>query len=210
MASAELVELKRAIARVGRHFVAPSVRVAAGPFSDLVYDRVRALRILACAEFERYFENRALKVADRASKYQLQGRCNEIVNSALAAAYLSGFVIGGSNEAPRARIARSFYEKSHAEFIVSAVSAYGDVVKDNHGVRDENLYVLLRPIAFDFKAFDPLFLPEITQFAKQRGEIAHKGVRVTMKLSPVDEIARIARLVGFVEQIDGVFERPHP
>ena len=187
-----------------------SARSDPGPFSPRVYDRVRALRVLACAEFERYFEERAYSVALKARDNKLKTPANEMVRSALCASYLTGFVLETSVEVPRAKIARNFFEVDYASFLNQAIVAYEKAVKDNHGVRDDNLRAILRPIAFRFEAIDPLFLPEVTTFAKQRGEIAHIGVCVTMQLDPKTELAKLSNLLSLAESIDPIFENPAP
>lgn len=207
--SVEFRELSQSISRVKRHFVARSSIRGTGPFADRVYDRVRALRVLACAEFERYFEARALSVANKAVNFRLKAPANEIITSSLIASYLVGFVLEDGEDSPRKKIARNFFSGKYADFRMSSLKAFESWVGNNNGVRDENLEHVLRPIGFDMGRFDPLFLPEITQFSKQRGEIAHKGVCVTLLLNPADEFARIDNLLQMIRGADPLFEAPN-
>jgi hypothetical protein len=206
MPSAEFRSLESAIKRLKRHFLLPLPGRPA-PHGEQVYAKSMAFRVLACGEIEFYYEKRALRVAKKAKAGNYPSVTNNIIMASMIAGYTCGFKSDDDDVEVNIPNAPKHYSKDkYQEFLDRALDAYGKVVDNNHGVKVRNLKRIAKPVAVDIDEFDSTFTSTLNSYAAQRGEIAHKGISVRMRLDPADEISKIDALIEFVKTHDAVFD----
>lgn len=181
-------------------------------FPDRVAARTISFRVLAHAEFETYFEDRAVEIAKAA--WQAWKRHRYVSSVAL---HLLGY---SGNEmtkppttlrAPDVQKAKGWEarEVSIYERLEKCVSEYvHSVTKENHGVKEKNILSIILPIGFDYKKCDDLLLTNLNQLGESRGLVAHSSASyVSQSVDPKDEYGRIKQLIKDLGSMDEEFDR---
>lgn len=174
---------------------------------DKVATSVLAYRVLAHAEIEAYFEDRALEAAREAYK-----AWNERMHVSRVALCLLAFS-GREMALPPATLEAPGDNKRKqwpalidvGERLEPAVSGYFKLVREeNHGIRERNLLALLLPIGLEHTALDPTFLANMDSFGQLRGAAAHTSSRsgVRSAADPADEYNRIVSLIDGIKALD--------
>lgn len=90
------------------------------------------------------------------------------------------------------------------------VADYRNDVKNNHGIKEDNIKKLFQPLGYRIDNFDALFLSTLESYGEKRGEIAHMSIKHTQQLlNKNDEYNKIEEiLMGIVdfEQVIKSFE----
>jgi hypothetical protein len=74
--------------------------------------------------------------------------------------------------------------------------AFRKRVKDNHGIREANLYSLLLPLGLKIDIFDNLWIREIEYLANERGEIVHQSrSSMSQPLNPKDKLEQVHKII---------------
>lgn len=69
-------------------------------------------------------------------------------------------------------------------------------VKDNHGIREANLYSLLIPLGLNIDVFDRPWIQEIDFLADERGEIVHKSrYSISQPVNPKDKFEQVYKIL---------------
>lgn len=173
--------LKRRIRELERHF---DFNQSINGITKLQSDRLRGLRLLCHAEFEDYFESIALKLLERGVK---KWERRQVANYNLASLLIehNRIEINGSIETKLYKI----------------VADYRNIVKNNHGIKGDNIKKLYQPLGYRTEDFDALFLSTLESYGKERGEIAHMSIKHTQQLlDKNDEYNKIEEiLMGIVD-----------
>ncbi|MBR8072653.1 hypothetical protein KDW23_21930 [Burkholderia cenocepacia] len=178
---------------------------------DKVATSVLAYRVLAHAEIEAYFEDRALETAQEARKAWLARQ--HLSRVALCLMAFSGKEMTSppdTLQAPSENKRKSWPSLVDiGERLMPIVASYYKLVKeDNHGIRERNLLSLLLPIGIEHTALDPTFLANMDSFGQLRGAAAHTSSRraVRSAADPADEFGRVASLAEGIKAIDECFD----
>jgi hypothetical protein len=187
--SAEYHALKRECDRLERIYL--------DPYKDYDGRRVSthrtsaaAFRVLACAAIEYYLEVRCEEVALR--KFAAWRTSTPRVPSLT----IIGLLAFSGREHKDADESVSTASTQLVTCVERAKNVYIAFVKTkNHGIREKNLSLLLLPLGIEASAIDPLWLIEMDQFGKDRGDVAHKPSSIYAALT-VDVAVIKARLRG--------------
>jgi hypothetical protein len=163
-----------------RRFMLPRQFDPTGVYSDVVYTRALAYRILAHAEFESYFEDRVREVYLGAiHAWQNRGKMSKVIAAMLA---FSGQMMEGppdSRTPPQPSQKAGWDDKLKlANKVTKAGNALNRILTNNHGVREPNLLKMLLPVGIEDAAIDTTWLATIDSFGKDRGSAAHISERV--------------------------------
>lgn len=96
----------------------------------------------------------------------------------------------------------SYIEDSVNEIIDLAQTQFIKIVKENHGVRENNLKSLILPIGVDISELDHTWLTGLDNFGSLRGEIAHNAKRTTDQINPKDEYNNVLALLEGLKSLD--------
>lgn len=178
---------------------------------DKVSTSVLAYRVLAHAEIEAYFEDRALETAQEARKAWLTRQ--HLSRVALCLVAFSGREMArppDSLEAPTDNKRKTWPTLIDiGERLNPIIASYHRLVKEeNHGIRERNLLSLLLPLGIEHSALDPTFLANMDSFGQLRGAAAHTSSRraVRSAADPADEFNRVASLTDGIKSIDECFD----
>jgi len=179
-----------------------------------VYDnddhvRIKSLsfRVLTHAEVESYFEDRVIEVAKNAlAAWRSRNTISRSLVHILAFSGSEMELPPSTIAAPSPTQAKSWPSRiSIDERIENATTKYiRGVTVDNHGIREKNLISMLLPVGVDVLRIDPIFLANMDNFGKKRGDAAHQStsVQVTTGIDPKDEFQNIVTILAGIKLID--------
>lgn len=169
-------------------------------------------RVLAHAEIESYFEDRALEVVNQARIAWDQSM--HVSRVALCLMAFSGKEMAlppPSLQAPNDNKRKAWPALLDiSEKLVPVISSFYNFVRnENHGIKEKNLLSLLLPIGLDPSKLDPIFLAEIESFGSVRGLAAHSSSRMSVRqaVDPEQELKRVEALIPGIEAIDGLLDQ---
>ncbi|MBL0934562.1 MAG: hypothetical protein IBJ07_07405 [Rhizobiaceae bacterium] len=193
-----------------RHLLPRRFRIA-GNYDDEVFTGVVAFRVLCHGAIEEYFEERAIEIA-RLAHIGLRdhGRMSITAASLVAFSGVEMRLPPETIDPPQHNKASTWAnEIEFREKVGACASRYIARLKgENHGVREKNLLSILIPIGVDQSKIDRLFLSEIDNFGKMRGEYAHSGVvkHVKKRPNPKDELDKMNKLIDMIKFVDQEFD----
>lgn len=197
--SAKFRQLERRLKALRRHFLPKSFSVT-GDYSPRQIDLAMAYRLLCHAEIEHHLEEASKDLAIFKVKEAKVGNVSFTVLT-LVAYYKIGWggletdvFFEGENSKPDKS---NPFKHPIGELLEDALKGYlGHVLKDNHGIRTENLKRILRPVGVDLEKLDATWITAMEDFGKSRGETAHKSsVGVSRQIDPKDEFDRVGQLL---------------
>jgi hypothetical protein len=171
-----------------------------GNYSERQIALATAYRVLAHAEIEAYLEDRVLEIHNYAMRIWKQ---NKRVTKTLTCLFaflnsksdifsdLSNLDQGSSEQIPQKKLKFDEKRKKVSEFFHTSV-------QKNHGVRIKNILSLLLPIGIDIEELDEIWLQEMNNFGKKRGDFAHQSAsnyKTNQLPDPKSELEMINRLV---------------
>lgn len=119
-------------------------------------DMTRAMIFLCHAEFEDYIEQLATNLLVYGEeKWE---KCN-LANKNIAALFLEHDKIN-KNISIDTKVKKVFCD-------------YKEVIKKNHGIKQDNLKKLYKPLGYLIEDFDQTFISELDSFGVRRGKVAH-------------------------------------
>lgn len=206
MTSKAFRSLRDNVRTLRRHLLPSRFRIA-GNYGDEVFTGVVAFRVLCHGAIEEYFEERAIEIARLAHICcRDHGRISVTAASLVAFSGVEMRLPPETIDPPQVSKAATWpNEIEFRERVGACASRYIARLKsDNHGVRERNLLSILIPIGVEPNKIDRLFLSEIDNFGKTRGEYAHSGVvtHVKKRPNPKDELEKINKLIEMIELVD--------
>lgn len=165
-----------------------------GNYTKKESDLIRSYVLLCHAEIESYFEDIAeLKVKKALSSW----RNNRKKSNCLLA--IMAFT---ADEMNFAKIKKD--DKEKLGYRVSLVADHFlKKLKNNHGIKSENILSMLLPIGFEREEFDQTWLNAMNAFGSKRGKFAHKASRVQDQIDLVTEKNEINNsILPEIERID--------
>lgn len=164
-----------------------------GQYSDEDYDRVRALQLLAHAEVEGYLEEAGKSVvATCSTKYHIDGVARSTIVALVA-----------FNDASADKAAADSLES----IVRNRVTQYFHNVVNNHGLKEQHCYALLRPLGVTESHLPPGFGALMDSFGAARGRIAHTGVGAQTPPDPGDTNETLKRVAIALRSIDRMLVR---
>jgi len=208
MDSERFQTLKERIAQLRKHLL-PVFFDPTGEYADDEGARLKALafRALAHAEFETYFEDRVIEIADvthhawKASRYVSQSTIHLLAFS------------GRQMTPPPDSLAPPSENKRKGwpdlldidERIRCSITDFRFRISDrNHGVKEEHILSMLLPIGVHHSKCDGLLLANFNDFGAKRGEVVHgsNSPRVQQAIDPKTEYSRVEELISQLTSLD--------
>jgi hypothetical protein len=190
-----------------RRHLLPEELDASKIYPEGTYIRVRAYLVLAHAEIESFLEGRVEEVVRQANKIWKTDK--KVSKPLLALVAFSGRQM--EEPPPSLKPAKAAQQKewdkklSLTERINIATRAFYEALKNNHGIKEENVLRLLLPIGLEVNDLDQFWLTNMNDFGKTRGEMAHTSFYGTQYQSnPKNEYDNISRLLEGLEALDKV------
>lgn len=174
---------------------------------DEVSTRALAYRVLAHAEIESFFEDRALEPVTRAKTVWDSTR--HVSHVALCLVGFSGKEMApppATLEAPNDNKRKTWPAQIDiGQRLNPIISAFHHHVRnENHGIKEKNLLALLLPIGISHNKIDPAFLADMESFGALRGLAAHSSGKTTARqaVDPEAEQKRVLALMPGIRAID--------
>ena len=164
-----------------------------------------AYLVLAHAEIESYLEDRVVEIATNSLKIWKN-------NNQTTITLVSLFAFSGLNleKPPDSLIVNQqpqiLEEKLKLDKKLSKVfGSFRKSVKNNHGIREKNILLLLLPIGVSSDDLDQVWLQEMNDFGAKRGEFAHQSAsnyKTRQPPDPKNELEMVNRLLQGLIHID--------
>lgn len=169
-----------------------------GLYSDRVYERTRAFRVLAHAEFESYIEDRVIDVVSRASAtFAGQGAIRPSL-LALIGHYEHGWPRPTSILTPPQKQAPSLQDR-----IAKARTDFTSHIRTkNHGIKEKNLLYLLFTVGVIESEINAIWLQSVEDWATLRGDSAHKTGKVQQQPDPAKEYRKVKEIRDGFKDLD--------
>lgn len=173
-----------------------------GDYTARESDHIRAYRILVHAEFESYFEDKAVQIAENALKnYVRKRRTGRVLAALMTFSPLtpqtppSSLSPKGKFDDPDTRVYR-------------VVAQFTKEVRDlNHGIKEANVISMLYPVGVKKTDLDPTFINTLTSYGHSRGLSAHQSVRAQQPIDPVTELKIVSDLLKEVKSLDLLLQK---
>jgi hypothetical protein len=177
-----------------------------GLYSDRQLSRTLAYRVLAHAEFESYFEDRAWEVVQDVKRvWDNTGKTRLTLLSLVA---FSGQMM----ETPPTTLTPSKGKKAVpidklkiSKKIDLAINSFKWIIDNNHGIKEANILALLLPIGIDSDDLDPAWLATMNTFGEKRGLVAHTSAtsyRTIQPPDPANELSMVKQITQELLKVD--------
>jgi len=210
-ASPQYQDLVREHAKICRDLL-PKNFDPTGYYPDSVLTSTLAYRVLSHAEIESYLEDRAFETALMATKaWKEKRKPSKTILGLLAFS-------GPNIESPPISVdlsqptqPPSWEDKIQlSNRIESAMKVFSSAVKNNHGIKENNIHRLLLPIGIELHELDPVLIADLNSFAEERGEVAHlssRKYRTKQQIDPKYELARVKSIIVRLINIDQAIDK---
>jgi hypothetical protein len=200
--SARFKELESRLRELRKNML-PATFSPTGSYSARQLDRSRGYRLLVHAEIEAFledvtFETARLGVSEWA-------RTKKVSNClfCLVASYHAGFFVEGLDEEPPfLSEQRTKLKDSVQDLVENALKQYRHIHATNHGIKEENLFRLVLPVGVRKDELDALWITNLNEFGKRRGDIAHKAVKAHQQIDPSSELQDVQSLLAGLKKLD--------
>lgn len=198
--SIRLQELEARLSELRRHLL-PRALSSTGQYSDRVYDRARAYRLLAHAEVEACIEDLASGVVNTAFNHWFLDRRPRACLISLLAYHKSGFAavpddISSTPSGASTTPLRDRLDEARNQFIHY-------VREENHGIREKHVLRLLLPTGILESDLSSGWLQTIDSFGDLRGTTAHTAASKTQQPpDPGGELQTVRTIVKGLRPID--------
>jgi RiboL-PSP-HEPN len=203
--------LVRELTRLRKHLLPRKFEETEVDYSDRKLSYFIAYRVLAHAEIESYLEDIALEAARYAIKaWKEREETHKILLSLLAFS-------GRNMEPPPVTLSPMKGSKTLSEEkfklekkIDLASNSFNRCIKENHGLKEQNILALLLPIGIDVDDLDPSWLTTMNTFGESRGIAAHTSAssyKVTQPPNPKIEYDTITDILKGLKDIDQLINK---
>ena len=154
-------------------------------------DLCRSFYVLCHAELESYFESIAKGIRDK-SKQLWNSR--KISNFNLTSLLINTEKYKDTKASTDTKITYILHQ-------------YEDTIKNNNGIKSENLKKLFQPFGYDFGDsgnFDPAWLSTLDSFGSKRGNIAHNSAQIHIAFDIHSTIATINIILDGIEEFEKI------
>ncbi len=183
----------------------PASFSSTGDYSSRQLDRARGYRLLVHAEVEAFLEDITLAAATQGLKdWTLKKKVTASL-FCLVASYHSGFIIEGLDDKPPIPADERVKLKDSIENLVQKVfEQYRHIHAKNHGIKEENLLRLILPLGVRKDDLDELWITNLNEFGKRRGDIAHKTVKAHQQIDPKSELEDVEAILVGLKVLDEI------
>ena len=183
--TSEYKYLERRIKLLEKHF---DFRQDPSGLTQLQEDKIKGFCLLCHAELEDYFESIARRIFQQSAD---AWKKNKTANFQLASFFI---------QADKIDTRADSFSKSF-----QMILAYENVIKNNHGIKGDNILKLYKPLGYELDDFDPMLISELDEFGKRRGESAHTSKKhTTIVLDKKTEFDRVNRILLLLMDFEAV------
>jgi len=189
--SQKFLDLQKNIQTIEKHLM-PKIKIS-GSYTDREKNLIRGYRLLVHAEIEYYFEAIAKEIVLSSQQKWVKTRKPSHILTALFA-----FT---SNKNPD--IPETYDDKQHIfleDRITNSVSTFMGYLNQNHGIKQKNLLKILLPLGISITDIDPTWLMDMDTFGDDRGDVAHKSIKVQNSIDPYSEKKRVERFLSEIQK----------
>lgn len=202
--SARFLELKQRLRDLRSHML-PAVFSPTGDYSERKLDRARGYRLLVHAEIEAFIEDITFEAAKTCVSEWTRTKAVTDRLFCLIAHYHSGFAVEDMDVMPPFPASnRPKVREAIKEIVEIAMLQYRKIHGDNNGIREENLLRLILPIGVRKDDLDPLWITNLSEFGKRRGDVAHKAVKAQQQIDPKTEYDVVKDLLKGLAKLDAL------
>lgn len=172
-----------------------------GKYTDSQKKYVMSYIVLSHAIFENYLEKVSLNTLTLAREKWVKFK---IIHPPIA--YILAYYGNAFENFPKKINLQQNEQKttvsSFEDRLARVVTLYNkDNLKENHGIKEENILRLLLPIWIDISDLNQGWISTIDSFAVLRGEIAHTG-SVSKEINHQDILKTVDLIVSGIKEID--------
>ena len=180
----------------------PATFSATGDYSARELDRARGFRLLAHAEIEAFIEDVTFDAAKRSVSAWSRDRTTGDTLFCLIAHYHHGFAVDQFESPPFPDTSRPKMKESIKELVDVAMRQYKSIHSTNNGVKEDNIVRLILPIGVRKTDLDPLWITNLNEFGKQRGDVAHSTAKAQQRIDPRSEWQVVSDLLIGLQKLD--------
>lgn len=180
-------QLEKRIQIIDQQFL-PTIRPAAD-YTQEEQDNTRAYLLLIHAEIESFLEDIAEDKAKKALNKWVSKRTKS--NTLLSLASFTELNDGKLTD-----------KYDLEERLKRTVSNFIARLKNNHGIKQDNIRSILLPIGFESSEIDQTWLLSMDSFGDKRGDIAHSSAQVQQPLDPATMSSTVNQLLNELRIID--------
>lgn len=155
-----------------------------GNYSDAEYDRTRGFIILTHAEIEHFIENRCSDTIVSCQKKLFNHRTPSQALFALHVICFSDWNGLIKNKS----LPNINSKKNVNDRIFSCIQQYNQILKDNNGIKINDLKKMLTPLSIRLEDLDDQWIDAMDTFGSQRGEVAHTSMGRVLKQPDPKEV----------------------
>lgn len=174
-------------------------------YTDKEQDLARGYRLLVHAEIESYLEDMSRNsITDAIRKWKVNRHPSRQLISFISCYHSSWSPTDNESNEIILQIAKSrINAKESVEKVIDlAQKQFTTKLKNNHGIKEENLHLLIVPIGIDLSDLDQNWIANLDNFGAQRGAIAHNQKKTSDTINPSDEYANVQRILIGLKELD--------
>lgn len=159
--------------------------------------------MLVHAEIEAFLEDVTFAAARKGVSEWVQTKKVSDCLFCLIVNYHSGFIVEGFDETPPIPPEqRGKLKDSIKELVENAMKQYQHVHAKNHGIKEDNLLRLVLPVGVRKDDLDDLWITNLNEYGKSRGDFAHKTAKAHQQIDPRKELQDVTALLVGLMQLD--------
>lgn len=166
-----------------------------GAYTEEEKIRIKTFRVMAHAELESYFEHRCMRIIEATKSCTNPSARPKIISSLKCYA------------------AKKEGRYNTKKLDSDVISDYRSKIKDNHGVKENNIYNLCNPLGIPIEKINPALIATLDSYGSIRGIFAHNAINhvpvnpgITVILDPTTEILAISSIINNMRLLDKVFD----
>jgi len=189
-------DLRNNINKIESSFLPPPNPI--GTYSEKEALGINAYISLVHSEIENFIEAEVLQVCNLSvNQYETNGTINKVILGLLCFSGLTYEI------PPESKHIQNIDKLSIENKIKKARDLFNNIVRTkNNGIKEKNILSMLLPIGFSIDDIDDLFLTEMNDFGKQRGEIAHTSNIAIVTNNQIDPYIIKRRITSIVNQLE--------
>lgn len=194
MPSSRHVQLRRRCVDLKRHLLPKSPSLT-GKYSKRQLDLIAGYFVLVHAEIESYFEDCIVALIDFAEdRWRTAHRVTRPLLGLVA--YLEGNRAGPPNVFDE----NQFKDRSIEQIVGKSIGAHRGRVKNNNGIKEDDLCHLLFPVGFSHSDLSTTLVASLDSFGKRRGDFAHKSLHPVTQIQ-IDPFVEARLVEDIIEEL---------
>lgn len=199
-------ELVKRIDELREHLL-PQEFSKTGEYTNQVLEIARGYKLLVHAEIEAYIEDAAVTIIRAALRVWKRKRKESATLISFLCCYHCSWNTDNEESIRSLALARKRIKDKTEEILDNASIQYLNIIKDNHGIRENNLRKIICPTGIELDDLDTTWLSLLDSFGQQRGEVAHNTKKATAQINPQDELKNVEDIMAGIRRLDQLFRK---